>query len=100
MSGRSEQKAFVERCYNERATEAGGEAFMERGYRRERMRSELCFCAVIFGVLCSFALADPVARFGGGGYDGYDRNSARPAIGCPQVSNAGGATNVLATSAC
>jgi len=69
------------------------------GREGERMTTKLCFLTMIFGVLCSSAWADPVARFGGGGYDGYDLDSARPAIGYPQVSNAGGATNVLATSA-
>ncbi len=38
--------------------------------------------------------------FGGGSNDGNDRSSERPAIGCPQVNNLTGATNVSAASAC
>ncbi len=63
------------------------------------MTTQCCFLVVIFGGLCSSALAVSGAWYGGGGYDGHDLDSARPAIGCPQVSNAGGATNVLVASA-
>ena len=57
------------------------------------------FIAIALFLFYSSALADPVARYGGGGYDGYDRSSAPSAIGYPQANNAGGATNITASSA-
>ena len=67
MSGRFEQKAFAERCYNEWATGAGGEAFIERGYNgRRKNDNKIMLSTVIFGVLCSFALGRPDAWYGVG----------------------------------
>jgi hypothetical protein len=39
------------------------------------------------------------AVYGGGGYDGWDRNAKQQALGLPVVNNAAGATNILNTSA-
>lgn len=54
-------------------------------------------------LLAACLLAGPglagAAWYGGGSYDGYDRSSTRAAIDYPQVNNARGATNVMATSA-
>lgn len=43
--------------------------------------------------------ADPDAWMGGGGYDGYDAQADRGAIGYPQINNARGATGITASNA-
>lgn len=64
------------------------------------MEKTLCFLGLTAGLLCSPALAAPdVSWYGGGGYDGYDHDYSQAAIDYPQVNNAGGATNVTASSA-
>lgn len=60
----------------------------------------LCLLALTICLCSSVALAAPDAWYGGGGYDGHDQKSALVAIGCPQVNNAAGATNITASSAC
>lgn len=63
------------------------------------MKRRADFLALTACLFCSVALAAPDGWYRGGGYDGYDRNLAQGAMGCVQVNNAGGATNITASSA-
>lgn len=58
------------------------------------MKQALYFLGLTLGLFCSAALAGVDTWYGGGSYDGYDDNSDLGGIGCPQVNNASGATNV------